>query len=101
MLLLLLGKTPINSIFDVVASLPFAQLVNRHKNSKKKNAVSLTQEMLSEFNKAHMGSGAGGLDNYGADDLYNMDDVWNDKQMDKTFDRKPTKVSAVINLLNL
>lgn len=69
-----------------------SQLVNRHKNSKKKNAVSLTQEMLSEFNKSHMGSGAGGLDNYGADDLYNMDDVWNDKQMDKTFDRKPTKV---------
>ncbi|ODN00984.1 hypothetical protein Ocin01_05695, partial [Orchesella cincta] len=68
-------------------------LVNRHKNSKKKNAVSLTQEMLSEFNKSHMGSGAGGLDNYGADDLYNMDDVWNDKQMDKTFDRKPTKRS--------
>lgn len=70
----------------------FLQLVNRHKNSKKKNAVSLTQEMLSEFNKSHMGSGAGGLDNYGADDLYNMDDVWNDRQMDKTFDRKPTKV---------
>jgi len=70
-------------------------LVNRHKNSKKKNAVSLTQEMLSEFNKSHMGSGTGGggLDNYGADDLYNMDDVWNDKQMDKTFDRKPTKRS--------
>lgn len=64
--------------------------MNRHKNSKKKNAVSLTQEMLNEFNKSHL---PGGVDNYGADDLYNMDDVWNDKQMnDRTFDRRPTKV---------
>jgi hypothetical protein len=31
--------------------------------------------MLNELNKNHMG----GLDNYAADDLYNMDDVWNDK----------------------
>ena len=46
--------------------------------------------MLSEFNKSHLG----GVDNYGHDDLYNMDDVWNDKQthMDRTFDRKPGKV---------
>lgn len=25
----------------------------------------------------------GGLDNYGAEDLYNMEDVWNDKPYDK------------------
>jgi len=46
--------------------------------------------MLNEFNKGHLSGG--GVDNYGADDLYNMDDVWNDKQFEKTFDRKPTKV---------
>jgi len=33
------------------------------------------------------------VDNYGADDLYNMDDVWSDKQVDRTFDRRPTKRS--------
>lgn len=52
--------------------------------------------MLNEFNKSHMavGGAGGGVDNFGADDLYNMDDVWNDntKQMDRTFDRRPTKV---------
>lgn len=68
-------------------------MVSRYKNSKKKNAVSLTQEMLNEFNKSHMAV-SGGVDNYGADDLYNMDDVWNDsgKPVDRTFDRRPTKV---------
>jgi hypothetical protein len=50
------------------------QLVNR-KNNKKKSPTPLTEDMLSELNKNHMG----GLDNYAADDLYNMDDVWNDK----------------------
>ena len=72
--------------------------MNKHKNSKKKNTVSLTQEMLSEFNKSHSHNYGVGVDNYGADDLYNMDDVWNDKQphMDRTFDRKP-KVIIVIS----
>jgi len=50
--------------------------------------------MLNEFNKGHLSGG--GVDNYGADDLYNMDDVWNDKQFEKTFDRKPTKVWLMI-----
>ncbi|XP_039283089.1 mucin-5AC isoform X2 [Nilaparvata lugens] len=50
-------------------------LVNRHKSAKKKSPVTLTEDMLNELNKNHMG----GLDNYGADDLYNMEDVWNDK----------------------
>jgi hypothetical protein len=51
------------------------QLVNRNKNNKKKSPTPLTEDMLNELNKNHMG----GLDNYAADDLYNMDDVWNDK----------------------
>jgi hypothetical protein len=51
------------------------QLVNRKKNNKKRSPTPLTEDMLNELNKNHMG----GLDNYAADDLYNMDDVWNDK----------------------
>lgn len=54
------------------------QLVNRH-NSSKKQPMALTDDMLNELNKNHMG----GLDNYGADDLYNMDDVWNEKPVKK------------------
>lgn len=55
------------------------QLVNRNKNNKKKSATPLTEDMLNELNKNHMG----GLDNCGADDLYNMEDVWNDKPAKK------------------
>lgn len=29
----------------------------------------------------------GGFDNYGADDLYNMEDVWNER----SYDQKPQK----------
>jgi hypothetical protein len=57
----------------------FLQLVNRHNSVKKKQPVALTEDMLNELNKNHMG----GLDNYGADDLYNMEDVWNDKPTKK------------------
>lgn len=39
----------------------------------------MTEDMINELNKNHMG----GVDNYGADDLYNMEDVWNDKPMKK------------------
>lgn len=35
----------------------------------------------------------GGFDNYGADDLYNMEDVWNDKGYDQ---KMPKKVSMDI-----
>lgn len=35
--------------------------------------------MLNELNKSHMG----GFENYGADDLYNMEDVWNEKPFKK------------------
>jgi len=44
--------------------------------------------MLNELNKNHMG----GLENYGADDLYNMEDVWNDRP----YDKPPKKVGNVI-----
>ncbi|CAA9998340.1 unnamed protein product, partial [Nesidiocoris tenuis] len=55
------------------------QLVNRHKSAKKKQPTVLTEDMISELNKNHMG----GLDNFGADDLYNMEDVWADKPVAK------------------
>ena len=38
--------------------------------------------MLNELNKNHMG----GLENYGADDFYNLDDTWNE---DRRHDLKP------------
>lgn len=45
--------------------------------------------MLNELNKSHMG----GFDNYGADDLYNMEDVWNEKAYD-------TKLPKKVRLVN-
>jgi len=57
-------------------------LFNRHKNSKK-TPEPLTDDMLNELNKNHMG----GLDNYAVDDFYNMEDVWSDKH----YDQKPHK----------
>lgn len=40
--------------------------------------------MLNELNKNHMG----GIDNYGAEDLYNMEDVWNDKPYETKLPKK-------------
>ncbi|CAG9765034.1 unnamed protein product [Ceutorhynchus assimilis] len=57
-------------------------LFNRHKNSKKTPAP-LTEDMLNELNKNHMG----GLENYGVDDFYNMEDVWSEKH----YQQKPPK----------
>lgn len=57
--------------------------MNKQKNAKKKQPSPLTQDMLNELDKNHMG----GIDNYGAEDLYNMEDVWNDKG----YDTKPAK----------
>lgn len=34
----------------------------------------------------------GGFDNYGADDLYNMEDVWNEKAYDT---KLPKKVGVI------
>lgn len=61
----------------------FHQLVNRQKNAKKKSPTPLTEDMLNELNKNHMG----GFDNYGAEDLYNMEDVWNER----SYETKPQK----------
>lgn len=62
-------------------------MVNRQKNAKKKAPVPLTEDMLNELNKNHMG----GLDNYGADDLYNMEDVWNDRGYEPKLAKKVRK----------
>lgn len=48
--------------------------------------------MLNELNKNHMS----GIDNYAADDLYNMEDVWNDKAYETKL--PPKKVSRSIIL---
>ena len=50
------------------------QIISRRTKAKK-HPTALTEEMLNELNKSHMG----GFENYGADDLYNMEDVWNEK----------------------
>lgn len=71
----------------------FLQLVNRQKNAKKRQPTVLTEDMLNELNKNHM---SGGIDNYAADDLYNMEDVWNEKVYDA---KLPKKVKD--NSLNL
>ncbi|KAL1400089.1 hypothetical protein pipiens_007721 [Culex pipiens pipiens] len=49
-------------------------LINRQKAAKKKAPTPLTADMLNELNKNHMG----GIDNFGAEDLYNLDDAWDD-----------------------
>lgn len=50
------------------------QLINRQKAAKKKAPTPLTADMLNELNKNHMG----GIDNFGSEDLYNLDDAWDD-----------------------
>lgn len=71
----------------IVFFLSFFQLVNRHKNNKKKTPTPLTEEIINEMNKQQIG----GFDNYGADDLYGMDDVWNDRG----YEKPPKKVKAI------
>lgn len=44
--------------------------------------------MLNELNKNHMG----GIDNYGAEDLYNMEDVWNERGYDPKLSKKVNTV---------
>lgn len=70
-------------------------MVNKKKAAKKKPPTPLTADMLNELNKNHMG----GLENYGAEDLYNLDDTWDERR-----DVKPkVKVSCEIakNLQNI
>lgn len=54
------------------------QLVNRKKQAQKKAPTPLTADMLNELNKNHMG----GIENYGADEMYNVDDNWGDDYND-------------------
>jgi hypothetical protein len=54
------------------------QLVNRKKAAKKKSPTPLTADMLNELNKNHMG----GLENYGAEDAYNLEDTWDERRQD-------------------
>ncbi|CAH1114422.1 unnamed protein product, partial [Psylliodes chrysocephalus] len=67
-------------------------LVNRQKNNKKKAPTPLTEGMLNELNKNHMG----GFDNYGAEDLYNMEDVWNER----AYEQKPPKKRSTGSIHN-
>nr|XP_018903121.1 PREDICTED: mucin-5AC isoform X1 [Bemisia tabaci] len=54
-------------------------LISRSKNTKKQ-PTPMTEDMLHELNKNHMN----GVDNYGAsEDIYNMEDVWNDTSIKK------------------
>lgn len=52
--------------------------MNRKKSSQKKGPTPLTADMLHELDKDHMG----GVENYGAEDLYNVDDAWGDDYQD-------------------
>lgn len=54
------------------------QLVNRKKQAQKKAPTPLTADMLNELNKNHMG----GMENYGPDEMYNVDDNWADDYND-------------------
>ncbi|XP_041787622.1 uncharacterized protein LOC121602927 [Anopheles merus] len=53
-------------------------LINRQKAAKKKAPTPLTADMLNELNKNHMG----GIENFGSEDLYNLDDAWDDRMQD-------------------
>lgn len=54
------------------------QLLNRQRRAKKKAPVTLTADMLNELNKNHMG----GFENYGQEELYNIDDAWENTKHD-------------------
>ncbi|KAF7278995.1 hypothetical protein GWI33_007722 [Rhynchophorus ferrugineus] len=70
-------------------------LVNRHKNSKK-TPMPLTEDMLNDLNKSHMG----GYDNYGTDDFYNMDDVWDNKAYENKLHKKRSEGSIHDNSMS-
>ncbi|XP_048526120.1 uncharacterized protein LOC109535996 isoform X2 [Dendroctonus ponderosae] len=65
-------------------------LFNRHKNSKKSPAP-LTEDMLNELNKNHMG----GIETYETEDFYNMEDVWSDKHYEQKPHKKRTANSSL------
>ncbi|XP_055695635.1 mucin-2 isoform X2 [Lutzomyia longipalpis] len=49
-------------------------LLNRKNKAKKKAPAPLTTDMLNELNKNHMG----GVENYGHEEFYNVEDGWDD-----------------------
>lgn len=57
---------------------------NRRKRSGRgpRTTVPLTADMLNELDKSHMA----GVDNYGADEVYDPDDAWNNEKV--TYDRR-------------
>ncbi|XP_059621791.1 mucin-2 [Phlebotomus argentipes] len=50
-------------------------LLNRKNKAKKKAPAPLTTDMLNELNKNHMG----GVENYGHEEFYNVEDAWDDE----------------------
>lgn len=52
-------------------------MINRKKAARKKAPTPLTADMLNELNKNHMG---GPFDNYGAEDVYNLEDTWDERR---------------------
>lgn len=76
--------------FDLIF---YSQLVNRKKAAKKKSPTPLTADMLNELNKNHMG----GLENYGAEDLYNLEDTWDERRQDL---KPKAKVPTIIMFVN-
>ena len=53
----------------------------------------MTEDMLHELNKNHMN----GVDNYGAsEDIYNMEDVWNDTSIKKVISSSQINFESLI-----
>ncbi|XP_045468776.1 uncharacterized protein LOC123676696 [Harmonia axyridis] len=68
-------------------------LVNRSKNAKKKIPTPLTDDMLNELNKDHMG----GYDNYGIEDPYSVEvGFWDPRRMEahREYNKLPKKSSS-------
>lgn len=51
------------------------KLISR-KKAAKKTPTALTADMLNQLNKNHMS----GLENFGADDVYNLEDTWDERR---------------------
>jgi len=71
-------------------------MVSKQRKSGKKTGVSLTQEMLNEFNKRSMGTGSGDS-SVRRGDLYNMEDVWEreESQLERTLDLRSGRRSSL------
>lgn len=64
------------------------QLLNRKNKAKKKAPAPLTTDMLNELNKNHMG----GVENYGHEEFYNIEDTWDDETDTRHHDGIKSKV---------